>query len=390
MKITKDPQRQLNLHPLTVYFMLTPEENEEYGEMLLAFNDKKELTFGLFEFQTLVWANNEDDPDLSDDINALQKKNNIMVRLFNDEDGNYQYATQKLKLNEGYADIAYSVNTFMTKVYKKDYALLKGQGDATAAVFDTLYKQNNGTSGLKSMPLSDGLGSNLNEAPQWLVNQAAADKGISEEMARKLLDQLWDSFEDAIENDGESCQHEITATIKPVLNGKKKVLGVEFTVDSEVIPLYVSNTESKMILFGTLLRKMMNKPLYLHEFRNNNKGKGSEYLTQNQWIHHLYGIITDGKNKVKETDVNRDFDIWSKRQQDPHPLVQGKSVLNTAIRDKFMAHKKNGAKCFILTKHDAEKRTFYDINLKSESIKIANPKQFAELFDNFDEWIRVK
>lgn len=390
MKITKDPQRQLNLHPLTVYFMLTPEENEEYGEMLLTFNDKKELTFGLFEFQTLVWANTEDDPDLSDDINALQKKNNIMVRLFDDEDGNYQYATQKLKLNEGYADIAYSVNTFMTKVYKKDYALLKGKDDATAAVFETLYKQNNGTSDLKSMPLSGSLGSNLNEAPQWLVNQAVADKGIPEEMARKLLDQLWDSFEDAIENDGKSCQHEITATIKPVLNGKKKVLGVEFTVDSEVIPLYVPNTESKMILFGTLLRKMMNKPLYLHEFRNNDKGKGSEYLKQNQWIHHLYDIISDGKNKVKETDVNRSFGIWSDRQQDSHFLGQGKSLLNRGIKEMFMAHKKNGAKCLILTKHDAEKRTFYDINLKPESIKIANPKQFAELFDNFDEWIRTE
>ena len=419
MKITKDSQRQLNLHPLTVYFMLTPEENEEYGEMLLTFNDKKELTFGLFEFKTLVWANNEDDPDLSDDINALQKKNNIMVRLFDDEDGNYQYATQKLKLNEGYVDIAYSVNTFMTKVYKKDYALLKGQGDATAETFRMFYEAyKDGNMSLGSMLVPSRGNQDLNDIHQDGVANLLFEKiGLSEDEAEKMADKIREIIanETCANNDGPIGKHDVKAEIKMVpykryKNRYDNCLGVEYIIDGEIVPVSRNQQESVMLLICTLLRTKMKKKLYVYEFLNNGKKPDNGYKTGNLWMRKAYDLIFSVCYNLNKYDKN--FDEWCEILEDKvianktesknkksvirrpgHPLYLNYGRLNKKIKECLIEHHRIDAYHYCsLPKPstDGNKVPFYYINIQPENIIV--PKEFDELLDedNFNEWVRTR
>ena len=53
MKIIKDEQRQINLHPLVIYFVLSSKDSKERAEALSKLNKYQGFTRGIFKFQTI-------------------------------------------------------------------------------------------------------------------------------------------------------------------------------------------------------------------------------------------------------------------------------------------------------------------------------------------------
>ena len=91
MKIIKDEQRLINLHPLVVYFMLPPELYAEYGDNLKALNKYKGFTHGVFKFQAFSLSE-EHGNALPVTMTDALKGYNMMVRLVDDDAGNFYYA----------------------------------------------------------------------------------------------------------------------------------------------------------------------------------------------------------------------------------------------------------------------------------------------------------
>ena len=56
MKIFKDNKKQLNINPLVVYFIMTPEEKEHHARDIERLNRSKTMNHNLFEFNTVVRA----------------------------------------------------------------------------------------------------------------------------------------------------------------------------------------------------------------------------------------------------------------------------------------------------------------------------------------------
>ena len=91
MKIIKDEQRLINLHPLVVYFMLPPEEYAKYGDNLKALNKERDFTHGVFKFQAFSLSE-EYGNALPMALTESFKNYNMMVRLVDDAAGNFYYA----------------------------------------------------------------------------------------------------------------------------------------------------------------------------------------------------------------------------------------------------------------------------------------------------------
>ena len=54
MKVFKDSKKQLNLHPLVVYFLLTSKEKATYGKRIEELNDRPAFNCGIFQFSIVT------------------------------------------------------------------------------------------------------------------------------------------------------------------------------------------------------------------------------------------------------------------------------------------------------------------------------------------------
>lgn len=98
MKIIKDEQRLINLHPLVIYFMLPPDEYEKYGDKLKALNKYKDFTHDVFKFQAFSQSEEYGNALPATMTDAL-KGHNMMVRLVDDASGNFYYALHNVDFN---------------------------------------------------------------------------------------------------------------------------------------------------------------------------------------------------------------------------------------------------------------------------------------------------
>lgn len=120
MKIIKDEKRILNLHPLVVYFMLSPQDNQEYAESLERLNDYKCFTRNLFKY-SIVLRGEGSSAEIPQDLAEEISRYNVMVRLIDDADGNFYYALSRIELSREYPDaFEYSLTNFVSNVCHKD------------------------------------------------------------------------------------------------------------------------------------------------------------------------------------------------------------------------------------------------------------------------------
>ena len=126
MKIIADSHKQLNYHPLMIYFMLQPKDHELYAKALNGLNKYNGFTRGIFKFRA-VERGTKYCEDLTNDLKATLKKFNVIVRLVDDEEGNYNYALGKMNFSQEPDRFELSMQKFIIDVCEQNIKNLDKQ-----------------------------------------------------------------------------------------------------------------------------------------------------------------------------------------------------------------------------------------------------------------------
>ena len=125
MKIIKDTKRQINIHPLVVYFILTPEQEKQYGDAINHLKKRTSFSRNIFTFNIVPQVEEYCNDALSKDLTKALSGQNILVRLVDDSAGYYYYAVGKLDFNQPDEDIEGTIHSFITDVCKQNIVHLK-------------------------------------------------------------------------------------------------------------------------------------------------------------------------------------------------------------------------------------------------------------------------
>lgn len=98
MKVIKDEQKLINIHPLGVYFMLPEDKFVKYDDKIEKLNSYKGFTRGIFKFQAVKKAKIFGKA-LPEALTDSLKDYNMMVRIVDDAEGNFYYALHNVYLD---------------------------------------------------------------------------------------------------------------------------------------------------------------------------------------------------------------------------------------------------------------------------------------------------
>ncbi|MBR3093180.1 MAG: hypothetical protein IKG99_09180 [Bacteroidaceae bacterium] len=116
MKIIKDSERQMNIHPLMVYFYLSMSLTRQFCHAIRLLNKYTSFTRGLFKFQVVTQIGRYAKSVLSDDLQEAMWRSNVMVRLMDDTEGNYYYALHQVNFNQPPHLVEASIREFIAEV----------------------------------------------------------------------------------------------------------------------------------------------------------------------------------------------------------------------------------------------------------------------------------
>ena len=126
MKIIIDQQRQLNYHPLVVYFLLSSGQFETHSEKIKSLNRYKAFTRGIFKFRAIE-RGKEYGYCLDNNLTSEISKFNVILRLVDDSLGNYNYVLAKINLAALPDQFESSVQNFIVNACKNNIKNLKSQ-----------------------------------------------------------------------------------------------------------------------------------------------------------------------------------------------------------------------------------------------------------------------
>ena len=126
MKIFVDSKRQLNYHPLVVYFILQQKDYDLHARNIKQLNKYVGFTRGIFKFRAIARGNEYSHvltPDLTDTINRF----NVILRLVDDKDGNYNYALGRMNFNQSPDLFELSLQKYIVGACKQNVKNLQAQ-----------------------------------------------------------------------------------------------------------------------------------------------------------------------------------------------------------------------------------------------------------------------
>lgn len=135
MKIFVDSKRQLNYHPLVVYFILQPKDYDLHAKNIEQLNNYVGFTRGIFKFRAIA-RGNEYSHILMTDLTATINRFNVILRLVDDNDGNYNYALGRMNFNQSPDLFELSLQKFVVGACKQNVKNLKGQLEGYAGDSD--------------------------------------------------------------------------------------------------------------------------------------------------------------------------------------------------------------------------------------------------------------
>ena len=120
MKVFKDSKKQLNLHPLVAYFILTTNEIARYARQIEDLNDRPAFNCGLFQFK-IVTRTRHNSSELSEKLTQELDDCNVMVRLFdNAKKDDFCYAFQQIPFGLENERLEWEIQSFIIEVCKQN------------------------------------------------------------------------------------------------------------------------------------------------------------------------------------------------------------------------------------------------------------------------------
>ncbi|MBR5716680.1 MAG: hypothetical protein IKX59_08840 [Bacteroidales bacterium] len=433
MKIFKDNKKQLNINPLVVYFIMTPEEKEQHARDIERLNRSKTMNHNLFEFNTVVRARYNNNV-LTKGLIKDMEENNVIVKLFGNDDERFFYAFETVEFMEGIFEN--QIESFLYDVCKLNVKNLKSEKkrlgcypskERKEAVeillksftevvndfgFDKVHAIASRWSSVSCSPVSNCNASKIPPGIKDDIRYAmGSEEGRKKEDAKKRLIAMIEGWFDApssgyskkvltgaVDNTKSETLEEDNYTRHPssqvptisveikkitVLNRKdgsrRENYGFVYNIDGEIVEMYIGGTEPAMIYACTLLKQYTGARFYLDDLRIR-KGELSrfnpntperKYLNATlEWIRQIY--------KVFVPSAAKDFPEWYASlfnfldKSPGHPIYQGKSACNSKISKTLKEYRKAIYFCTLQVREDS-KGKFYEVDLpSSESIKLSD------------------
>lgn len=424
MKIILDPLKQLNYHPLKVYFMLSSKDYTQYADNLRKLNRYKGLTQGLFKFHAVLRGKSYFQ-ELTDDLKHAISKNNIIVRLVNDSEGNFCYALGRINFSQDPDSWEENLRKFVVEVCKYNLdalsSLYESEGnfkgghvalinrlkeainqeqykqgvwrkiltpkslrvrnychipDHIKILRDSVYKQLDTASAKEDFNKMMAYFEEIMDAPKFKDSDSYAEAAVNQTYAKNISDDYRSRVR-------KFDRPNITISIKKVVAkvGKYKVKqewGVEIGVDGEVVPVYIGSTAAAMVYICTLLRHRIGDKLFRGYFRlplafKQKTGREGSYLL---WIEQVYQKLYPG--------ASVGFDDWYRKMQlDSCRFInQGKSESARVINRCLVSHPAAIYYCCLQKGQTEGRDTFYYFDLPAESIVV--PSDFEDLLCQID------
>lgn len=435
MKIIKDELRLLNIHPLVIYFVVSPEVYNVYGNYLRMLNTRKDFTRNLYKFQ-VICNMREYYKNVPLELQESLKVDSLLVRLLDDTDGNFYYALQNVDFCCSYDEIERSVQSYISDICVQNIIYLTVRMSSNPRTKDKklyvqtsletildAFKKANSIENcseevfsqsiddadnvfLKSVPppltLQSGLKNIINnhviktkdngkelleEILEFLQDYNITDKETSDLIASGLCNRkdslsIFSDQKSRIKPENEPhIEAEIRLVQKRMHNGRiKQNVRVILKINDDEVPISFNTKAETMIYVCTLLRKVKNEKLYRHEFLNNSKGYNSKFQrkTSRSWFNDVFNTLFPSMDK--------DFSEWFLNIQSNggHALSQGKSQINSLIQKALAVNNADGIYyCIINISNDENNDTYYDIFIKPEHITI--PENMHFLVEQRDE-----
>lgn len=433
MRIIVDKRRQLNYHPLVVYVILMSPQYQKLATSIESLNNRTILTRGLFKFRAIK-RGNEYSSDLSSELTATISRFNVILRLVDDSEGNYNYALGKLNLNQSPALLESELEGFVINSCKQNIKILKGQLEKwtesakdRATISALIQGFNDAVSGqiMKArVPLSvklanvdsllesdldmlmSSVDSNACSLPPDIVMKRESLYGVlPNRQAKNLFNDIMKFFESRmdvvdIEESDKYAQGtvdesksedlkidlysrhkygdrpDITIKVTRILPNLQKrvrrVWGVEITVGDVTTPIYLGGAEPSMVYICTLLKQKMGTRLSREVFKRMHLDQRLRSYRHSDifWVERVYSKLYPHPRKK--------FDDWYKslRNNSWHAISQGKGAANRAIKSGL---KHILGALYYCKLHDDQgpNETCYYVDVPSENIQL--PPEFEEL-----------
>ena len=425
MKIIVDKQRQLNYHPLVVYVVLMSPEYRKLAKKIESMNNRSILTRGLFKFRAIK-RGNEYSSDLSPELTTTISRFNVILRLVDDSEGNYNYALGKLDLDQTSALIESELEGFVINSCKQNIKILKDQlkkskDSIDRAVISTLIQGFNdavsGQSVKARVPLSvksanidslllesdsdilmSSVDSNACCLPPDIVMKRESLYGVlPNRQAKNLFNDIMKFFESRMDvvdieesdkyaqgtvdesksedlkidlysrhkyGDRPDITINVTRIVPNLQRRRRRVWGVEITVGDVTTPIYFGGVEPSMVYICTLLKQKMGTRLSRMVFRRPLPDKHSLRHEDVLWLKRVYRVLCPGASKS--------FDAWYERLKNNscHAISQGKGAANRVIQSEL---KHNLGALYYCKLHDDKgpNETYYYVDVPSENIKLS-------------------
>ena len=416
--------------------MLTPKNHEIYAKQIDSLNKYHGFTRGLFKFRAVARGSKYCE-DLSNDLKATLKNYNIIVRLTDDLEGNYNYALDKMNFSLNPDKFETSLQSFIIDVCEQNIKNLNSQlqaynGDSDESkeninmvsemvqIFRNAIMQKGFRRGVwkkltspesyniriqsnqgmlyslrRSLPpeindIKDSIYNSLSDTKKEEFNKMMAffeskmdvpDFNESDKHAQGTIDhgQSEDFILDKKSRNKPSKSPHIKISIAKVTartlrHEIKKAWGMEINIDGTNIPVYIGSTAAAMVYICTLLKQKMGTHLYRTAFKKPLPDKNS--------------LIKRHKDVIWLKQVYEklypgapvDFDNWypDMQKNSCQFINQGKS--ESVRRIKACLYSFQDALPFCIVETCKKEPSYFFIDIPADCIII--PKEMEELIND--------
>ena len=428
MKIIKDCQKLINIHPLVVYFMLPGGEYERYVESVKSINRYSGYTLKIYRYSA-VPAGESSSGELNAELAEAISQHNIMVRLVDDVDGCWNYAFENIDLSLSGERFAAKLRAFILNVCSRNIEQLNALITHYRAI-DTCHSELYDLERMleafddareikqfKTLPWNEVetksvLMHNLPTMMGFItVSERSIDKepgiakaidhlksrGFSTATARELAQQVWDIFAERYDvsksesdkivqgasdvKQSKLLKDDHNRRLQPVTNNKVRialkkiptiryrkqqmVYGIEIAMGQTTTQIYFKIKDSAMLYFATLLCCKSGRQLSKNDLVYYRFKKGAF----RQWLKELYEAVYHYDS--------RDFNDWERKiaYGDSHIFDNAKSTCNRQI-EEALAECQEAIYYTILNSLRGENGSYYSLKIDPKDITIADELEF--------------
>lgn len=393
MKVYIDKGCQLQLDPLKVYFILPSKDYDEYSDVVRKFNRYKMLHRGIFKFRAIKRG---DDlcHGLADELADELMRHNVIVRLLDDDKGNYNYALYNFNLHVKSLDEALEryLTSFIIRVCRYNLRNLRGlaqfyTGDSPEimAMSARISSVANGlrkaidikyakrihierADGLVVCPSCEGRPNNISIEREiskiakkyniedsdgfandlwnlrksllngWGDNIPESDKYAWRDGGNSETTLIQDNFGGKDDWKNPRVTIKIDKVVSKTLKTGRQVLrwGVCIDVDSLTVPVYMGDVNATMIYIATLLKKKMDTCFYHKSLMQNINKDGNRnvniYDESTRWLCALYDQINSSQTEFPDWYIKF---RQSRYESSGNPLSVAKSHANKRLKEQL-------------------------------------------------------